>query len=187
VRPLTRIERRKAIQRRRARNVTLVCIAFAVIVLATSFPASALFRQRQAISQASNDLSTLNAQIHSLKTQADALSQPQNVAAIARRDYGMVRPGQTAYRVIPTSTSASQSGSVVGQGTLDQGPVVPGSVESQALVGAATGNGSSGVEGSSSGANAAQDTSSQGSQGGHSGSSSPTFWNRVLSTLEFWR
>jgi cell division protein FtsB len=186
VKPLSRIERRKAIQRRRARNVTLVCIAFAVIVLATSFPASALFRQRQAISQASNDLSTLNAQIHSLRSQADALSQPQNVAAIARRDYGMVRPGQTAYRVIPTSTSASQSGSVVGQGTLDQGPVVPGSAESQALVGAATGNGSSGV-GDSAGANAGQEPSAEGSQGGHSGTSSPTFWNRVLSTLEFWR
>jgi cell division protein FtsB len=187
MRPLTRIERRKAIQRRRARNVTLVCVAFAVVVLATSFPASALFRQRQAISEASNDLSTLNSQIHSLRTQAEALSQPQNVAAIARRDYGMVRPGQTAYRVIPTSSSASEAGSVVGQGTLDQGPVVPGSEESQALVGAATGNGSSGAGGTSAGANAGQDPSSQGSQGGHSGGSSPRFWNRVLSTLEFWR
>ena len=67
--PMTRMERRKAIERRRIRILTLACLAFAVVVLATSFPAAALFRQRQSISQASSDLSTLNAQIHSLKGQ----------------------------------------------------------------------------------------------------------------------
>jgi cell division protein FtsB len=183
---MTRMERRKAIERRRIRILTLACIAFAVIVLATSFPAAALFRQRQSISQASSDLSTLNAQIHSLKGQEEQLSQPENVAAIARRDYEMVRPGQTAYRVIPTSKSSSTSGAVVGQGTLDQGPVVPGSAESQALVGAADGSTSTGSQDASAGSTSGQNSSSQGSQGSRSGTSTPSFWNRVASTLEFW-
>ncbi len=60
--PMTRMQRRKAIERRRIRIFSAVCLAFAIVVLATSFPASALLRQRQSISQSSNDLSTLNAQ-----------------------------------------------------------------------------------------------------------------------------
>ncbi len=101
----------------------------------------------------------------------------------------MVRPGQSAYRVIPTSTSSSRSGEVAGQATLDQDPVVPGSAESQALVGAGAGagSGSSTSQNSSSGSAAGQNGPLQGSQGSHPGASTPSFWNRVASTLEFWR
>ena len=70
----TRMERRHAIRRRRSRIVWVVCGAFCLLVLATSFPTEALIRQHDAISSASSELHRLTAGNKSLQRQAQELS-----------------------------------------------------------------------------------------------------------------
>ena len=178
----TRIERRRAMSRRRARLVGIVCLGFCALVLATSFPLSALFRQHQQISGATQELRTLTSGNLSLQKQATDLSRPANVAALARRDYDLVRPGQKAYTVLPLPGS-TQSASSSGQSSLNQGPVAPGSAESQELLGG-DGLSGSGTPGDSS-TGAAGSGGSQ-PQSGRSAKGTPGLWTRVLGTLEFW-
>ncbi len=167
--------------RRRAKLVAVGCLALCALVLATSFPVSALMRQHRQISAATSELQALTSENESLQTQAGALSQPANVAALARRDYDLVRPGQTAYTVLPLPGSLEPPQTSSGHSSLDQGPVAPGSAQSEALLG----DGGSGAPGSSPDPSASSG-SSQG-QAGATAKSVPGLWSRVLGTLEFWR
>jgi cell division protein FtsB len=184
--PTSRIERRRAISRRRARTVTVACVAFCALVLATSFPVSALLRQHQQISSATGELHALTAANSSLEQEASELSQPANVAALARRDYDLVRPGQKAYTVLPLPGSSQSSAASSGHSSLDQGPVAPGSEQSQALLGGDGLNGSS-PPGDTSGSGGDLGAAGSKTQAGNSPSSPPGLWGRVLDTLEFWR
>jgi cell division protein FtsB len=179
--PATRMERRRAISRRRARLATLTCLGFCVLVLATSFPVSALVRQHRQISAATAELRALTTGNQSLERQARALSQSANVAALARQEYDLVHAGQKAYTVLPLPGSLQSPASSSGHSSLDQGPVAPGSGESEALLG----------DGEPTGTGATADTSgSQGAMIGKSGrgkKSASGLWSRVLGTLEFWR
>ena len=179
---VTRMELRHAIRRRRARIVWVVCGAFCLLVLATSFPAHALLRQRSAISSTAAELARLTSGNEALQLQATELSNPANIAALARSNYDMVSPGEKAYAVLPPS-GASQASSH-GQSSLDQGPVAPGSAASQTLLGDAgsaisTASGSSASSGSGSAGSKAS-----GAAGAQHGA--PGLWGRVLDTLEFW-
>jgi cell division protein FtsB len=180
--PASRMERRRAVSRRRARLVTVVCLGFCGLVLATSFPVSALMRQHRQMSAATSELHALSAGNQSLQKQVNALSDPANIATLARRDYDLVRPGQTAYTVLPHSGSPQTSATSSGHSTLDQGPVAPGSSESEALLG----GGVSTSTGSSSGSPGVSSVSGQ-AQTATPPKSTPGLWSRVLGTLEFWR
>ncbi len=182
--PASRIARRKAVSRRRARLAVITCVCFSALVLATSFPISALLRQHQQISGATAELHGLTAGNQSLQQQASDLSQPANVASVARRDYNLVRPGQKAYTVLPLPGSNGSSAASSGRSSLDQGPVSPGSAESQALLDGGDLTGSASRGGTSSGASG---SGSSQAQAGHAAKSSPGLWGRVLGTLEFWR
>jgi cell division protein FtsB len=177
---VTRMERRHAIRRRRARIVWAACGALCLLVLATSFPAQALLRQRSAISSSAAELDRLTAGNKELQLQATELSNPANIASLARSDYDMVSPGEKAYEVLP-STGASQASSQ-GQSSLDQGPVAPGSAASQALLGDA---GSAISTASGLGAASSPGSPVSGSPGTLHGATG--LWGRVLDTLEFWR
>jgi cell division protein FtsB len=177
---VTRMERRRSIRRRRARIIWVVCGAFCLLVLATSFPAHALLRQRSAINSSSAELDRLTAGNKELQSEATELSNPANIAALARSDYDMVSPGETAYDVLPST--GSQRASSKGHSSLNQSAVAPGSSESQELLGD---TGSSVPPTSSSASN----SSGTGSSGTRSSGSqkTPGLWGRVLDTLEFWR
>jgi cell division protein FtsB len=168
------MERRRAIRRRRARIVWVVCGGFCLVVLATSFPAQALIRQHDAISSASSELDRLTAGNSALQRQADELSNPANIAALARSDYDMVSPGEKAYEVLPAAGTKESENLSSGHSLLDQRPVAPGSAESQALLGDA---------GSTSSSGSGNAGSSQGAGVKHG---APGLWSRVLNTLEFW-
>jgi cell division protein FtsB len=173
----TRMERRRAVRRRRAVLTWVVCGGLCLLVLATSFPAQALIRQHDAIKSATSELQRLTAGNNSLRRQADELSDPENIAALARSDYGMVSSGEKAYSVLPLAGSAVPTSVSSGHSVLDQGPVAPGSDESQALLGDAP---------SGSGASSSSGTGSSGSKTAGA-NHTPGLWNRVLDTLEFWR
>jgi len=173
------MERRAAIRRRRHRIVWVVCGGFCVLVLVTSFPLQQLVRQRDSISSTAAEVKRLTAGNAALQQQAEELSDPANIAALARRDYGMVRPGDKAYAVIPVAGSPEANLSS-GHSALDQGAVAPGSAESQELLG---------DQGSGSQSSSADSASAAGANGPPkpARASPPGLWGRVLDSLEFWR
>ena len=180
---VSRIERRRAIRRRRARIVWAACGGFCLLVFATSFPAQALIRQHDSISASTAELNRLTAGNVALQKQADELADPANIAALARSDYDMVSPGEKAYQVLPTTGSSAAESLSSGHSALDQGPVAPGSAKSQELLGDA-GSGSSSQSGTGSGSSE-HSGGSQASTG--SQHSVPGLWGRVLNSFEFWR
>lgn len=177
--PATRMERRRAIRRRRARIVWVVCGGFCLLVLGTSFPAQALIRQHDAISSASSELDRLTEGNNALQKQADELANPANIAALARSDYGMVSPGQKAYKVLATGGSPAATSLSSGHSSLDQGPVAPGSTESQDLL---AGSGAASDPVPSTGSRTSGHPDGSGAQHAAAG-----LWGRVLNSLEFWR
>jgi cell division protein FtsB len=197
---VTRMERRRAIRRRRARIIWVVCGAFCLLVLATSFPAQALLRQRSAINASSAELDRLTAGNKQLQSEATELSNPANIAALARSDYDMVSPGETAYDVLPSV--GTEQASSKGHSSLNQSAVAPGSSESQALLGDAgssvprtsissSGSGGTGPTATNSSGTNPSGTNSTGTNSSGTGSSGAQrtsgLWGRVLDTLEFWR
>lgn len=158
---------------------------FAFVVLATSFPLSALLSQRGQMGSDAGQLAALRQENAALARQAAQLHDPGTVDGLARRDYGLVRPGQKAYAILPPAGSSSGSASSAltggpGHVPLDGPPVVPGSAEAQKLMGvpppAPRGRGSHG--------------SGRGSRGHGPATGPPApppgFWTRVVRNLEFW-
>jgi len=175
---------RGSLQRRRARALLLGSAVFAIVVLATSLPYSALLSQHQRLSSTARQVTALEAQNKVLRQEAQELSDPATVAGIARRDYGLVAPGSQAYEVLPASGSSVGSAQSSGDVPLDGPPVVPGSALSQALLGADVPAVDTGSAGSGASTSAADD---HGGRRSPSGPSSDGFWTRVLRTLEFWQ
>jgi cell division protein FtsB len=171
--PMTRLQRRKAVRRRQVRLLTLVCLAISALVLVTSFPATALLRQRSDVSSANSELQRLTSENKDLQSQANELSMPNNIENLARRDYDMVKPGQKLYDVLPSS-SASSSTASSGSSSLNQRAVSPGSNESQELIGDGD---STGTQPATSLRVGSEKATVQG----------PNLWGRVLNSLEFWR
>ncbi len=166
--------------------VTVACLGFCALVLATSFPVSALMRQHRQASAATAELRALTTGNDSLQQQASELSQPANIATLARQDYDLVRPGQKAYTVLPLPGSMHSSAASSGHSSLDQAPVAPGSAESEALLGYGGLNGAGNHGDSSPSTNQGQGQA-QGqaqAQAGSSTKSAHGLWGRVLDTLE---
>ncbi len=153
---------------------------FAAIVVATSFPFQELLVQRHQLAATAAELSQLRAGNQALASQERRLANPATVDNLAARDYGLLPPGEQVYNVIPAPGSGESSAVV----PLGGGPVVPGSPESAARLGAApAGSSAPGTESSGSGGSAS-------AHGGPAQDGRPAtdrgFWARVTRTLEFW-
>ena len=116
--PTSRIERRRAISRRRARVVRVAC----GLLRSRSRDELSLVGTVQAAPtdlERRRESSTAHGGEHgsSVKRRA-SYPNPANVAALARRDYDMVRPGQKAYTVLPLSGGSSQSSAASSKGTV---------------------------------------------------------------------
>jgi hypothetical protein len=152
----------------------LGAVVFALVVLATGMPVSALLAQRHQLSSASTELARLHEENGSLEHQARQLSDSATVGALARTEYGLVPNGDKAYDILPAPGTSAGTASSTGLVPLNGPPVVPGSGESQSLLGLASSH-----------------SSSQGAVAGKAGSghaaATPGLWGRVLDTLEFWR
>ncbi len=174
-------------QRRRARALLMAAVLFAAIVLLSALPWSTLLKQGSQLTTDSAEVSQLQAENRELAAQARQLANGSTQTALARQDYGLVKPGQTAYDILPppgsTPSNATQSGHV----PLNEPPVVPGSRRSEELLGV-------GVLGSTSSAGPTSSaTTSLRDRTGPAGTTEVTdrpggggFWSRVGRTLEFW-
>jgi len=161
-------------QRKRAHVMVGGSLSFAAVVLLTSFPLTGVLSQRAALSSTANGISTVEAQNRSLSAQAAALAQPGAADALARQDYGLVPRGQRAFTVLPPPAGAQRTRSV-GQVPLNEAPVVPGSAQSEALLG---------VTPSTAAAHGRHPRPS--GHGAQAGAEPKGYWSRVIKTLEFW-
>jgi len=144
----------------------------------TGMPVSALLTQHRQLATTAAELTQLQDADRTLAAQARALADSSTVSGLARSEYGLVPSGQKAYVVLPPSgaTAAQVAGS--GHVPLEGPPVVPGSAQSEALLGLST-------------ATTPATSASGPAPGAHrtaaNGHGSAGFWARVLRTLEFWR
>ncbi|MHB8682068.1 MAG: septum formation initiator family protein [Acidimicrobiales bacterium] len=167
--------RARPVANRRRRALFVGAGLFAGAVLATGMPVSALLTQHHQLSETAAALARVQAANQALSVQARHLGDPSTVSGLARTDYGMVPPGDKAYVILPPAGSSAAAIAGSGHVPLDGPPVVPGSPQSQALLGG-------GVPASSSSAGSRSAAASP-----HAGAKSGGgFWSRVLHTLEFW-
>jgi hypothetical protein len=163
----------------------LGAIAFAAIVLLTSFPIGGLLSQRSAIAGTANELTTVKAENDALARQVADLSSPAAINDLARHDYGFVPLGQRVYDILPSSSPSGSALSGSGEVPLNGPPVVPGSARSQALVGVVA---SLGVA-SPPPATSARSGAAHGSSATANPPAPPephSYWGRVVKSLEFW-
>jgi cell division protein FtsB len=157
-------------ERRRARTIVTVATVFAAVVLLTSFPLSEVLAQRSALSSTARELASMRASNAALARQSAALGAASAVNGLARHDYGFVRAGQRAYDILPLPGDTAPTSTGSGYVPLDTPPVVPGSAESQALMGIVT-PATAGAHGPVPAAVVAPPRG---------------YWARVLRSLEFW-
>lgn len=183
---MSRTERRLALHVRRARAGLIASSVAAVLIVVAWFPAGAIVAQRKALATSSAKLAAVTQQDRSLIKESHRLSSPAEVARIARDQYQLVYSGERLYEVLPPNSTA-------GLGTLYPGdpglspPVSPSAISElpPSLVPASsTGAGTVAAQSS---ASRRAPGSSVGLKGTQSSAGSPSFFRRVLDTLEFWR
>ncbi len=174
---------------RRRRIPVAVAAVFALAVLGTSFPLSALLSQHHQLSAAGAQLAQLQRENRALTQQRQALDSSVAITQLARGDYQMVSRGQTLYDVLPSSTKT---------GTTTPGSPTGGDPGNQPLVAPANAPDLSPQPGqpqpiptstAAAVAGASARARASGTSAGNSstGSTPSTFWGRVTDTLEFWK
>jgi cell division protein FtsB len=83
-------------------SVVLIGVAFV-----TLFPIGTFLSQRHQLSTVSSQLSRLQAANRALRAKARLLGTNAEVAKLAHEQYGLVKPGQEAYVVLPTTTTTT--------------------------------------------------------------------------------
>jgi cell division protein FtsB len=148
---------------RRARAGLVVATALAGGLIVTQLPVGELLGQRAQLRTLGAQLTVLAQRNAALRAENDALRQPATVAAIAHQYYGLIRPGQRAYVILPDAGDGNPSS--LGTPSLSRSQIVSSSAA------AITGVGSPAVSGAS-------------AAGGAPGGS---LLSRTLDHLEFWR
>jgi len=166
----SRVERRRAIARRRARLALVAACGFAAIVLVAGFPLRTLLQQRANVASASSTVQRLARSDAALARQAAALSSAAAIDNLAHSEFDYVKPGQKAYDVVPASSSTNSV--AVGHINLKAPVAAPGSAASVA---------STGIAGSGAATAAGGRSVSTGGATNVGG-----FWSRLTRSLEFW-
>lgn len=169
--PTTRSQREAEAARRR-RLPVIIAAVIAVVILATGFPVTHLYRQHQQVAAAAAQLAAVTHENHQLSIKRQQLNSDAEVTRLARQDYQLVAPGQALYEVLPPSGSQTGGGAVPGD-PANQPLYEPGDAPSVTP--------DAGLP------------SSPGSTVPSSPTSSSTphpaggFWSRVRTTIEFWK
>lgn len=85
------------------RTVVLLAAAgatLAVLVLVV-FPTRSYLKERGDMNSATHQLQTLDAQNRQLTNQIGRLNTDAEIERLARKDYGLVKPGEEAYAILP--------------------------------------------------------------------------------------
>jgi cell division protein FtsB len=95
--------------RRRRRSVVLLLAAIVLVVVLFAFvyPTRTFFSQRKEVSAAERRLEVLEQSSRALKRDNALLQSDAEVERRAREDYGLVRPGETPYVLVPAPPPAT--------------------------------------------------------------------------------
>jgi len=75
-------------------------IVVAAVLLTNVLPIRSLMAEQRRVDQARDQLATIQQENAKLQAEADFLSSDAGVEMVARRDFGLVKPGDTAYVVV---------------------------------------------------------------------------------------
>lgn len=91
----------KALRRRRLGAGLVVSIVLVGFLLVGVFPTRTWLDQRSETAVAEERLARIRAEQADYEERVDELNTPEEVERQARETFGFVRPGETAYRVLP--------------------------------------------------------------------------------------
>ena len=80
-------------------------VFFLAVMLVGLVPFRQILNQRSAVDAAEDRLAALEAANEQLEDEIAALKTPVEIERRAREDFGLVRPGETAYLVVPVGSS----------------------------------------------------------------------------------
>ena len=89
--------------RARARLVSalVVSVLFVGLLFVAVFPTRSYLAQRASVRDAQERLDALDREKHRLQREARRLTTPAEIERLARAQYGLVRPGEEAYAILP--------------------------------------------------------------------------------------
>jgi cell division protein FtsB len=176
---VSRAARRRSREARRRRFVLIGGAVLSLAILGAWFPANALYHQHASLASTEAQLKTLRQQDAALAQEKKNLSNPTEIARIAREQYQLVSPGQQAFEVLPQTGSSKKSSPYSGDPALS-GPVAPSSAS-------VIPPGSDTTTTTTSVATTTTTSAAHSRSTGTGTGSSSGFFGRVLNTLEFWR
>lgn len=88
---------------RRTVWLLLASVAVVGILMLFVFPTRTLLEQDHQISTTEHQIAVLDKENATLRRRAASLDNPAALEQLARREYGLVMPGQKAYDVVPAS------------------------------------------------------------------------------------
>ncbi|HEX4243984.1 MAG TPA: septum formation initiator family protein [Acidimicrobiales bacterium] len=166
----------------------MVSVAFAAVVLGTSFPASGLLSQHHQLASTTDAIHRLQAENTALGQEKQQLNSKAEIHSLARKDYQLVDPGQTAYNVLPPGKQATKPNSTAVIGDPGNQPLVApahaAGMSPDPEVPTTTTTVAAAPSGQTSSAGAGTGTSTPTTQPADTGGG---FWIRTLHSLEFWR
>lgn len=95
------------IQLHRARLGLVTAVAGALALVGVEFPLSELLHQHSELALARGQLATITDRNASLSADVVALSANSTVNALAHEEYGLIRPGQRSFVILPAPNSAA--------------------------------------------------------------------------------
>jgi cell division protein FtsB len=153
------------------RTVVLLAAAgatLAVLVLVV-FPTRSYLKERGDMNGATHQLQTLDAQNRQLTNQIGRLNTDAEIERLARKDYGLVKPGEEAYAILPGALAKKAAAN---KPPANKPPDKPPANKPPA------GNPSGSQGGSGSAASSRQALGAP---------AHPGLWDRFLDQLAFWR
>ena len=149
----------------------LISVVAVAVMFLFVFPTRTYLAQRSSLNRLSGQVSALAADNRSLGRQAALLDTDGEIERLARQDYGLVRPGQEAYAILPAPATGA-TGASGGSG--------PGAGGAAASAGGGTGATTAAPVGSATAKAGAVATAA-------APPATPSVWHRVVDVLAFWR
>lgn len=92
--------------KRRRVTILLVLLGLAVYLLAV-FPTRSYLLQRAQVRHTESQLNTVVSSNQSLQRKIDSMNSPSQIENVARSQYGLVKPGEKAYIVLPPPSTTT--------------------------------------------------------------------------------
>jgi cell division protein FtsL len=98
---------RKSHKRRSQLRGALLAVICVGLLFAFVYPTRTLLDQRDQMNRANDQLNVLEQQNAKLKQEAKQLSSDAEIERLARENYGLVKPGERAFVIVPTPTTTT--------------------------------------------------------------------------------